>query len=398
MEKSAKLASDIDPWSEKYCHSPERFFDELRAMPPVFPLTKYDCWGVAQYGYASEVLSDPVVFSSAGGSALANFFKEKPWRQPSLLLETDPPEHTVNRRVITRAMSPKAIRDLKGRFDSEAQNLIDRVSRLDVVDGVADIADVYPLKVFPDSVGLRLSDDEREALLIYGQMVMAGMGPETELSRSLSAHAPRVLPLIEQKCRRDALEEGGFGAAIYDAVDEGLVNEEDASLIVRSFLSAGLDTTRNALALMINLLAQNPDAYNRLREDRSLIRNAFDEMLRLDGPAPFIFRTTSREVNFHGVNIPKHEKIMIFIGAANTDPAHWENADSYDIGRQTRGHLGFGAGIHGCVGQMVARMEGESVVNSLLDRFTRIEPAGPGVRSLVGGIRGFGTLPVRLVP
>ena len=273
---------------------------------------------------------------------------------------------------------------------------VDRVVPRGEVDGVADIANVYPIKVFPDSVGLSLTDEDRESLLLYGKMVMVGMGPETEFSRSISVHAPRVLRFIEEKCRRESLAEGGFGAAIYDAADEGLVSEEDAGLIVRTFLSAGLDTTVNSLGLFLHVLATHPDAYTALREDRSLIRNAFEEMLRFDGPVPFVFRTTTREVDFHGQTIPKHEKVLIFVGSANLDPARWDNPNRYDITRSLLGHLTFGAGIHGCAGQMVARMEAESVVNALLDRVSKIELAGEPVRGLWGGIRGFSSMPLKL--
>ena len=218
-------------------------------------------------------------------------------------------------------------------------------------DAIRDLAEVFPLTVFPDALGI--DNEGRENFLTYGAMVFAGMGPENDYFRSLMAHAPKVLPWVAAKCLREALAPGSFGAQVYEAADTGEITEEEAPLLVRSFLSAGLDTTISATGMALFSLARHPEQWAILAANPSLARAAFDETLRYDSAAPYVFRTTPHETEIAGVPIGKHEKVLLLIASANRDDTRWERADQFDITRRVAGHIGFGTGIHGCVGQMV---------------------------------------------
>jgi cytochrome P450 len=139
-----------------------------------------------------------------------------------------------------------------------------------------------------------------------------------------------------------------------------------------------------------------PDQWARLRRDHALAKNAFGEIVRLESPVIGFFRTTNREVCLAGVTIPADAKVLVSFAGANRDPARWEHPDEFDITRRVVGHAGFGVGIHNCVGQVIARMEGESILAALADRIGSLELAGEPVARLNNTLRGLETLPVRV--
>jgi cytochrome P450 len=154
----------------------------------------------------------------------------------------------------------------------------------------------------------------------------------------------------------------------------------------------------NGIGQALYCLARHPEQWKLLVDEPSLARSAFDETLRYDSSAPFVFRTTTRDTIFCDVAIPQHEKVLVFLNSAGRDPARWKDADTFDIRRKTMGHLGFGGGIHGCVGQVVARLEAESVLGALARRVEAIEIVGEVRRRPSSGLRGIASLPVRVTP
>jgi len=391
---ATRPTSDLDPFSPEFRADPYRHYATLRAVGPVVWLERYGIWAVSHYEHVRAVLTDWGTYSNAGGGGLTNNFKEAPWRPPSIILEADPPLHTRTRAILTRILSPVALRRLRQDFESEAAALIGRVLARGRIDAVPELAQVFPLKVFADAVGI--GREERENLLIYGAMVFAGMGPKDDAWRALMAQSDRVVPWILARCKRSALAEGGFGWMIYQAADAGEVTEDEAGMLVRSFLSAGVDTTIDSIGLALRCLAEEPEQWRLLRDDPSLARAAFEEATRFDSSSQSLIRTTMREVDLAGVRIGRHEKVMVFLGSANRDPAQWEDPDRFDLRRRTTGHVGFGVGIHGCVAQMIARMEGEILLKALAEKTDRIEIVGRPELRLTPGLRGLITLPMAL--
>jgi cytochrome P450 len=133
-----------------------------------------------------------------------------------------------------------------------------------------------------------------------------------------------------------------------------------------------------------------------LRDDPALARSAFEEAVRCESPVQTFFRTTTEEVVVDGVAIPAGEKVLMFLGAANRDPRRWSDPDRFDIRRNTTGHVGFGGGIHGCVGQLIARLEGEIVLSKLARRVRSIELTDEPEVHLNNTLRGWSTVPVRV--
>ena len=384
-----------DPFDPTVLVEPYDFHRRMRDAGPVVFLERYDVWAMARHRDVARVMSDWETYSSAAGAGLANFRKEKPWRPPSLLLEADPPAHTAVRKPMLHLMTPKAAEGLRVAFTAAAEELADELASRQEFDGVTDLAEVYPIHVFADAVGLPA--EGRENLLPYAGMVFNGFGPRNALFDEAFAHAAPVIDWITAVCRREALAPGGLGAQVWEGVDRGEITADQAPLLVRSLLSAGLDTTIYGLGNALWCLATNPEQYELLHADPGLARAAFEETLRFESPVQTFFRTTNRPVEVDGTKIPTDAKVLLFLGSANRDPRRWgDDADRFDIHRRTAGQVAFGQGIHVCVGQFISRLEGELVLAALARRAGRLVLAGEPVPKPNNTLKGFRHLPLRV--
>jgi 4-methoxybenzoate monooxygenase (O-demethylating) len=387
--------TDVDPFSSAVLEDPLPMHTELREAGPVVLLEKYEVFALARYEQVHAALVDWQGFQSAAGVGMSNFRYEKPWRPPSLLLEADPPKHDAPRRVLQKVLGPRALRRMREAWLADADDLVDQVLGAGTTfDAVRSLAEAFPLRVFPDAVGI--PQEGRENLLPYGDHVFNAFGPGNDL---VAKGAPRVAELsawVNAQCRRDVLAPEGFGADIWAASDRGDITPEQAPLVVRSLLTAGVDTTVHGLSAVLYALATNPDQWARLRQDPSLARVAFDEAVRWESPVQTFFRTATTDVRVGDVVIPEGRKILLFLAAANRDPRRWEKPDEFDIRRRSAGHVGFGFGVHACLGQMLARLEGECFLTALARHVASIEPAGEPVQQLNNTLRGLDRLPLRL--
>ncbi|MEY4642924.1 MAG: hypothetical protein RLZZ227_2918 [Pseudomonadota bacterium] len=385
---------DFDPFSDAMLAEPYAAFEELRAIAPVVKLAKHNCYMVLDYEPLSLVLNDWEHFSSAYGVGLNNYLTHKPWRPKSIILEVDPPDHNITRRVLNRVLSRPAMEKMRLTFAQEAALLVDALVARGEFDGIKDLAEVYPLKVFPDAVGLNKVG--RENLLAYGTLAFNATCPTNHLFAESMKGSEEVIEWIMSQCTRVALSPDGLGAQTFAAVERGEVNEAEAGMLVRSLLSAGVDTTINGLGNALYCFARFPEQWRVLRARPELARAAIDEILRFEGAVMNFFRTTTAPVVLAGYAIPQHEKVLVPFAAGNRDPKRWPAADTFDITRETKGHLGFGGGVHLCVGQMVARLEVELILAELLKRVENVELAGPPVRRLNNALRGLASLPLRV--
>jgi 4-methoxybenzoate monooxygenase (O-demethylating) len=383
---------DIDPYAEDILANPEPYYAELRARGPFVYFPKYAMLACGRYAETREVFSDYQRFVSSRGIGLTDFKLEKPWRPPSVILEVDPPDHTKTRTAMARSMSPKALAALKAPFQAAADALIDQLLEKGTFDAVHDLAESYPVSVFPQAVGL--ANINARHLVDYGAMVFNGVGPDNALRRRWMARGPEIVPWIMEQCRRENLKPGGFGQAIYAFADSGDITHEEAGMLVRSLLSAGVDTTVTGIGNAVWCFANNPAQFELLKADLKLVKGAFEETLRYTSPVHTFLRTANMDTTVSGVAIQADTKIMCVLGSANLDENHWPNADRFDITRKTAGHLAFGVGIHGCVGQMVARAELDAVLTALAQKVGSIELAGTPVWRPNNAMHALDTLPV----
>ncbi|MEV5376765.1 cytochrome P450 [Streptomyces nondiastaticus] len=385
---------DVDPFAEEFQRDPDTFHERLREAGPVVFLEPYRVWAVARYAEVLEVLRDHERFCSSAGVGLADFRREEPWRTPSLLVEADPPAHARPRRITARAMSARAIERMRPEFERHAEELVTAVVARGRFDGVTDVAQAYLLRAFPEAFGLAPGGGEK--LLRYGDMAFNLFGPRNRLAQESMAAGMPVHEWFAEQCKRGSLSAAGFGAAVYAAVDRGEATEDEAGLLVRSLISAGLDSTIDAIAWTLHLLADSPAEWAALRDDSTLARPAFEEALRCYTPIQHFFRTTTREVRLAGTVIPAEEKILCFLGAANRDPREWDDPGRFDIRRRAVTHLAFGSGIHACVGAAVARLEAECLLTALARQARTLEPAGPPRPRRHNILRSLAGLPLQV--
>ncbi|HYH48287.1 MAG TPA: cytochrome P450 [Acidimicrobiia bacterium] len=386
---------DDDPFDPRVLAAPYEFYERLRDAGPLVYLDHYGVWAMGRHAEVAEAAADWETYSSAAGVGLAHFGKEPPWRPPSLLLEADPPAHTMVRKPMLHLMLPKVAESLRQSFTAVAQEMVDALVARRSFDGVTELAEIYPIHVFADAVGL--PEEGRENLLRYGGMTFNAFGPRNALFEESFTDAEPVIEWIMGRCQREALAPGGLGAKIWEGVDRGEITADQAPLLVRSLLSAGLDSTVYGLGNALYCLATNPDQYELLHADPGRARAAFEETLRFESPVQALFRTTTRPVEVGGVVIPADAKVHLFFGSANRDPRRWgDNADRYDIGRRAAGHVAFGVGIHICIGQFISRLEGEVVLAALARRASRLSLAGNPVPKPNNVLKGFARLPLRV--
>jgi 4-methoxybenzoate monooxygenase (O-demethylating) len=385
---------DFDPFSIEFFADPFPTHEQLREAGPVVYLDKWGTYGVARYAEVHAVLNDPLTFCSSRGVGLSDFAREKAWRPQSIILEADPPAHTRTRAVLNHVLSATAMKPLRAHFTALAEAKVDELLARGNFDAITDLAEAYPLSVFPDALGLK--QEGREHLLPYASLVFNAFGPPNQLRQeAIERSAPHQAYVAEQ-CQRENLAPGGFGACIHARADAGDITPEEAPLLVRSLLSAGLDTTVYGIGAAVYCLARYPEQLAKLRSDPTLARNAFEEAIRFESPVQTFFRTTTRAVELGGHSIGEGEKVLMFLGAANRDPRRWENPDRYEITRRTSGHVGFGSGIHMCVGQLVARLEGEVMLSALARKVGSIEITGDVKRRYNNTLRGLESLPITI--
>lgn len=368
---------DIDPYAEAVQTDPAAFYTELRERGAFSYFPQYSMLACGRYDVVREVFSDHERFVSSRGVGVQDFALEDPWRPPSIILEVDPPEHSRTRRVLMRALSPKAVADLRDFLLEEARALVARVLKMGAIDGVRDVAETYPTTVFPKALGMKQSDPRK--LVDYGSMVFNALGPDNAQRRAAMTMGPEVVPWITAQCERANLSANGIGAAVYAGADEGLVSEAEAGMLVRSLLSAGIDTTVTGIGNALWALSQNPAQFEALKANPSLALGAFEETLRLTSPVAAFCRTACVETEVAGVRIAEGSKILCVLGAANLDPARWDAPEVFDITRKTAGHLALGTGVHMCVGQNIARAEGAAILTAIAEMVEVLEPSGEAV-------------------
>lgn len=394
MRRAATLK--VDPFDEAFLADPYAHHAALRDAGPVVWLEPIGAYGMARFQEVQAALRDHETYCSGRGVGLGDFAHEAPWRPPSLLLEADPPLHDRTRKLMNKIVSLGAVRELRPAWRERAEALADRLVAQRRFDAVAELGEAYPLLVFPDTIGV--PEHGREHLMVYARAVFNAFGPRNAIFDQGNAEAATAMQWVADACRSENLSADGWGAAVYAAAERGECSVEEAERLVRSFLSAGVDTTVNGIAHMILALATYPDQFAALRADPSLTKRAFEESLRWDSTVQTFFRTTTRATEMAGVAIPEGAKVLLFLAAANRDPRKWAHPEAYSLDRQVSGHVGFGFGIHQCLGQMVARQEAELVLEALLPRIKSLRLVGAPRRRLNNTLHAIASLPVEVEP
>jgi cytochrome P450 len=386
---------DEDPFSDANIADPYPLFDRMREMAPAVYVAPHGYYAVTRHAEAGIVASDFERFTVEGGVGMSDIRKPGAWRTRSPISEIDPPEHTRVRAALQRVLSPLVVKSWKEKFAQRAEEIAEAAVARGRVDGVADITEAYVLEVFPAVLGIAVPP---ERIKLTGELNFNQLGPNNErVAQALERAAP-IMDWYQQVLQREHTLPGGFAEKIYEAEDAGHFDKGTAPLHVRSFFRAGVDTTIAGIGSTLKLLAEHPDQFARVKANPALIKGAFEEALRLESPAQVMFRTTTGEVELGGVRLRADTKVGYHMGAANRDPRQWPDPARFDVTRQTAGvHRAFGVGAHVCIGQMISRLEAESILGALVRRVKRIEPAGASRWRPVNTLRTLDVLPLQLV-
>jgi len=389
---------DYDPFSPEVLSRGEEYDRIALAAGPVLYFPQYDLYALARHDYVRSAFLDWRGFCSGHGTGIVHTGREGNWRRQSPVLENDPPNHGRYRKILANVLTGSALAEVRTRFAPAADDLARAAVERGTFDGQRDLAEAFPLVVVPSLLGL--PEEDREVMLLYSDLNFNAMGPDNALRRAAEARAREgdIAARVAMLCRRESLKPGGLGDRIYAECAAVDMSDEDAAILVRTFFSASMDTTANAVGFTLHALAQDPALWARVRADPALIRAAFDESLRHSAPSPHIGRTTTREILIDGVTIPAESKVLLMIGAADRDAQRYDDPDRFDIQRKAAPHLAFGAGIHACIGQQLAKLEAELILGALARYAGTLELAGTPTYQVNNWLRGFATLPIHAGP
>ena len=386
---------DIDPFGPEARNDPYAFYRQVRDTAPVVWFSKHKTYGVARYEEVQQVQKNHEIFMASAGSGLSDTRLPGSWREGANITSSDPPEHTPLRAIMNKILSPVIIRGWREAFEREGSALIDRLIARRRFDVVHDLAEAFVVSVFPPALGVRMTRDQ--AVLI-GNLNFNALGPPNDLFEKSRRDAAPFEDFIARSRTRDGVIPGGFAEKIFDAEDAGQVPKGAASGLMLALVRGGMDTTISAIGNAFHLLATNPEQWKLFRQDPALARNVFDETLRIASPIQTYYRTTTRPASLSGMALKGNAKVQMLVGSANRDPRRWDNPDMFDIRRVTIGQLALGTGVHNCVGQMIARLEGEAVLRPFAGRVAGFELDGPAVRRPNNSLWTLESLPVRVAP
>ena len=362
---------DTDPFSRESVRNARAVDDRLRELAPVVRLPREHITMLARHEHVAAGLRDWKTFSSTS----------RPWHdpksvRPELLLTDDPPKHTRVRAVVANALAPKALSPMAEAFRRDARSIVDRLRTRagQTIDAVAEITQPFVYKVLPDLIGL--PQNGREHMYAFGNMVWATMGPMNELFHEAMENTEAVIAWASECCNRENLSAGSLGMAMYEAADRGEITPQEAYLLVGILLSAAADTTVLTLANTIRAFCEFPDQYQLVRSDPALIRAAFEESLRWDSPSRMAGRIAMKDVEIDGYVIPAGERCGLMFAAAKRDPRRWDAPDRFDVRRNNKDSLGFGYGVHACVGRALALLEAEALLGALAGSVEHFRRAG----------------------
>lgn len=396
-------AVDFDPFTAEFHDDPHRFYPALRDSAPVYHSARYGFWALSRYTDVSAGMNDPATYSSARGITLEQVLDpEPPGQRIPMIIMMDPPEHTRMRKLVTKVFTPRAIAGLADMITDTVRAFAGRLDP-NSFDVVADFSALFPIEVITTMLGVPPEHRQqlREWLAIPLERAEGQVGVDPAARRALESSTACYAQLIAE--RRAHPRDDMISRLL-----EVSVEREDGSstrLTDREILGfasllagAGAETVAKLLGTAAVLFADHPEQWRALRADRSLVPGAFEEVLRYDGPVQYDVRYTRRDVTLHGRTIPASSPVLMLLAAATRDPRAFPDADRFDITRPFSGHnLGFGYGIHRCLGAALARLEGRIALNVMLDLMPEYELDRSGLRrARVTSVAGWTHVPIRV--
>lgn len=406
--------TDLDRFANGF---PHHIFTRLRREAPVWfhPPTEHTpggegFWVLTRHADICEAAHDAATFSSHRGGPRTDggtLIEDLPsgFAAGVLLNMMDDPRHRHFRRLATPSVSPRALARLEDELARRTTAILDAVAERGACDLVVDVATELPLQAIAHLLGI--PQDDRHQLFTWATATLdyddRELGQTSDKVRAAQAELFRYgTELIAEKRRKpgddmlSAVVHGRIPAGTGEHADEPLA-ELELQMFFNLLIAAGSETTRNSIAAGVKALIENPDQWQALRADRTLLSTAVEEMLRWASSTPYNRRTATRDVELRGQKIRAGDKVTLWWASANRDEDVFPDPFRFDVRRQPNPHLTFGYGNHFCLGAALARTEMRLVFAGLLDRFAEIHLDGPIEWTRSNKHTGVRHMPVRFV-
>ncbi len=388
---------EFNPLAPEVIANPFPYYTELRNKAPVIWLEAFQCWALSRFDDVQFALKNPQIFSSSVFTAEAlgdlNPVPDVPW-----ILDMNPPDHTRLRKLANQGFTPRLIHSLEPRIQAITQGLIETLRSQPESDLVATLSGPLPTTVIAELLGVE--PERQDDFKIWSDdVVKATSRPTDEAERAqIQKSGAEFRAYFEQVIERRRTEPG-------DDVISALVKAEEESDVLTSteilalavlLLLAGNETTTNLIGNAVLTLLDHPEEMAKVRADRSLIPALIEEVLRYESPIQVVFRQTAEDVELESGKIPAGQNVFLLLGSANRDERKFPEPDRFDITRNPWDHLGFGHGIHHCLGAPLGRLEARIALEALLfdcPPFSMATDKIAHISSLL--TRGPQTLPLR---
>ncbi|WP_207843741.1 cytochrome P450 [Williamsia soli] len=362
-------AVDIDLYGRAALIDPQPVYRQIRDAGPVVWLPRHHVWAMGRFDDVRGALRDDATFRSGTGVAanpVANLLGRK------TVLSSDDDRHSTRRRILMQSLTSRAIRPSLPILRDEARATVERLLERDTFDGIADFASRLPIAAVADLVGVEVGPQQ---LLRWGAGTFDILGPMNR--RSVDA-APTALGLLlyTMQLRRSRVTPDGWARSVFDAADRGEISRSEARTMVIDFVAPSLDTTILAIGQLLWSLGENPEVFAQLKAEPELIPTAVVEAVRVCSPVRGFTRTVARDTEIDGVRLGAGERVVLLYAAANMDERHFDDPQTFSL--QRRGsNLGWGHGMHTCVGMQLSKLEMQTLLHEVLTRVETIEVSDP---------------------
>ena len=361
---------DVDLYDAAINANPYDAYRAIRDAGPVVWLPATGVWAMGRYADVRAALRDHELFSSASGPAVNETANQAAGLLASCLI-SDPPEHETFRKVIAPPLRPGSMRALESLMTDKAIAVVEGVVGRRSFDGVAEFAQVLPLTVVRSLVGLPPVGQEN--MLRWGTASFESFGPDSPRTRGAIDDMGQALAFVFAPDLAEHCDPHGWAAGVFDAAARGDITEMQSASLLLDYINPSLDTTIGAISHLLRLVADNPDQWDLLRADPTLIPHAINEALRVESPVRGFSRVTTADHRIDEIALPRGARVLMLFGSANRDERKWTDPERFDITRKPSDQLGFGFGIHACVGMNLARLEMRCLLEAMIPRVARID-------------------------
>jgi cytochrome P450 len=385
-----------DPYDIEINADPYPVFRRLREEAPLYRNDVHDFFALSRFEDVERALVDRETYISSRG-AILELIKADIEMPSGVIIFEDPPIHTVHRGLLSRVFTPRKMNALEPQIRDFCARSLDPLIGSGGFDFIHDLGAQMPMRVIGMLLGI--PEQDQEAIRDRSDAALRTKpGQPMQVSEDRLATGAAFEEYIDWRAKHpsdDLMTELLLAEFEDETGTTRRLTRAEVLTYVNVVAGAGNETTTRLIGWTGKVLSDHPEQRRQLVEDRSLIGNAIEELLRFEPPAPHVARYVTCDVEHHGATVPKGSVMMLLIGAANRDDRRFENGDTFDIHRDVGQHLTFGYGIHFCLGAALARLEGRVALDEVLTRFPEWEVDHAGARlSPTSTVRGWETLPV----